>query len=276
MDNKNLPPDLEKPHNNSVNEHTVFIPDGQAIGASAAIAWISDAWHFISPKLGMWILMGIIYGVITLGILLIPKFGFLLTDLLEPLFFAGIIAICETQRTTGKFKLGKLFYGLRYKFSALLMVGIIICGIRMLGNVIPALLNGDNLYSVVFYDLYSSFNYELMAINDNSEMPFLSLCVSLISLFFSTACSWFSPALIILKDFNVGKALSVSFNAIWKNFLGVIFFIFLLYFLLFIAMIPLFLGVLFITPVTLVTSYSSYRRVFYKQEFQKDEIAITN
>ncbi|CDG17261.1 BPSS1780 family membrane protein [Xenorhabdus doucetiae] len=276
MDNKNLPPDLEKPHNNSVNEHTVFIPDGQAIGASAAIAWISDAWHFISPKLGMWILMGIIYGVISLGILLIPKFGFLLSDVLEPLLLAGIIAICETQRTTGKFKLGKLFPGFRYKFSTLLTVGIIICGIRTLGGVISALLDGDDLYPVVFDDLYSSFYYALMAIDDHSETSFLSLCVSLISLFFFTAYSWFSPALIILKDFNVGKALSMSLNAFWKNFLGVILFIIFLYLLFVISMIPLFLGALFITPLTLVTYYSSYRRVFYKQESQKDEIAITN
>ncbi|MDC9580255.1 BPSS1780 family membrane protein [Xenorhabdus sp. PR6a] len=276
MDNKNLSPDSEKSHNNSVNENTIFIPNGQAIGASAAIAWIGDAWHFISPKLGMWILMGIIYGVISLGILFIPKFGFLLPDLLEPLFFAGIIAICETQRTTGKFKLGKLLFGFRYKFGTLLTVGLIVCGIKILGNVVSALLDGNNIYQVVFEDLYSYFNYDLIAIHDNSETSFLSFCALLISLFFSTAYSWFSPALIILKDFNVGKALSMSLNAFWKNFLGVILFIIFLYLLFVISMIPLFLGVLFITPLTLVTSYSSYRRVFYKQESQKDEIAIKN
>ncbi|KLU16616.1 hypothetical protein AFK69_14265 [Xenorhabdus sp. GDc328] len=53
-------------------------------------------------------LMGIIYGVINLS-LFIPDFGFLLFNLLDPLFSAGIITICETQRMTGKFKFGRLF-----------------------------------------------------------------------------------------------------------------------------------------------------------------------
>ncbi|MBC8948877.1 membrane protein [Xenorhabdus sp. TS4] len=78
----------------------------------------------------MWVLMGIIYGAINLS-LFISDFGFLLCHLLDPLFSAGIIAICETQIMTGKFKFGTLFYGLHYKCSALLAIGIIVCGIKI-------------------------------------------------------------------------------------------------------------------------------------------------
>ncbi|MBE8597822.1 BPSS1780 family membrane protein [Xenorhabdus sp. BG5] len=275
MDNTSIPPNIERSHNSSDDEHTLFIPNGQAIGASAAIAWIGDAWDFISPKLGMWVLIGIIYGVINLS-LFISDFGFLLLNLLDPLFSAGIIAICETQRMTGKFKFGKLFYGLHYKCSNLLAIGIIVCGIKILGNLISVLIDGHDLSQVIFDDFSLYSNYDEMIISDDSQVSFLSFCVSLITLFLSTACFWFAPALVILKDFSVRKALSISLSAIWKNLLGVLLFLLFIYLLFFISAIPLFLGILFTAPLSLATSYISYRSVFYKKETQKDDITVTS
>ncbi|BET96362.1 BPSS1780 family membrane protein [Xenorhabdus taiwanensis] len=274
MDNNSIPPNIERSHNNSANEHTIFIPNGQAIGVRAAISWIGDTWDFMSPKLGMWVLMGIIYGAVNL-ILFISDFGFILFNLLEPLFSAGIIAICETQRMTGKFKFGKLFYGLHYKCSVLLAIGIIVCGIKILGSLIYAMIDGHNLSQVIFDDFSLYSNYEAMLISDDSQESFLSSCVFLITLFLSTACSWFAPALVILKDFSVGKALSISFRAIWKNLLGVLLFLLFIYLLFFISALPLFLGALFTVPLSLATSYISYRSVFYKKETQKDDITVT-
>ncbi|MDC9588454.1 BPSS1780 family membrane protein [Xenorhabdus sp. XENO-10] len=276
MNNQNIHPGLEKLPNNSDNENSIFIPKGQLIGASEAIAWIGDAWDFISPKLGMWILIGIIYGVITIGIEFIPYFGFILSNLLEPLFFAGIIAICETQRITGKFVLRKLFYGLYNKCGALLTVGAIICVIKILGNLASALLDGNDLYQSILDDLSLYSNYDSMIIGDDSEISFLSFFTLLISLFLSSACSWFASALIILNGFNVEKALSTSLKAIWKNLLEVLLFLLFLYLLIFISAIPLFLGLFFTVPLSLAISYTSYRSVFYKQETKRDEFTMIN
>ncbi|MBC8948876.1 membrane protein [Xenorhabdus sp. TS4] len=93
-----------------------------------------------------------------------------------------------------------------------------------------------------------------MITSDDSQALFLPFCVFLITLFLSTACSWFAPALIILKDFSVGKSLSISLSAIWKNLLGV----------------------LFTIPLNLATSYISYCSVFYKKETQKDDVTVTS
>ncbi|OTA16366.1 membrane protein [Xenorhabdus vietnamensis] len=276
MNNKDIHLGLEKSPNNSDNKNSIFTPNGQSIGASAAIAWIGDAWDFISPKFGMWILMGIIYGVITVGIEFIPYFGFILSNLLEPLFFAGIIAICETQRITGKFELGKLFYGIHNKCGALLTVGIIICGIKTLGSLISALLDGNDLYQSILNDLSLYSNYDSMHIGYNSEISFLSFFTLLISLFLSSASSWFASALIILNGFNVEKALSTSLKVIWKNLLGVLLFLLFMYLLIFISAIPLFLGLFFTIPLNLATSYTSYRSVFYKQETKRDEDTMIN
>ncbi|SFN60579.1 hypothetical protein [Xenorhabdus japonica] len=222
MNNQNIHPDLEKSPNNSDNENSIFIPNGQSIGANAAI------------------------------------------------FFAGIIAICETQRITGKFVLGKLFYSIYNKCGALLAVGIIIFGIKILGSLISALLDGnDDLYQFILDDLSLYSNYD-------SEISFLSFFTILISLFLSSACSWFASALIILNGFNIEKALSNSLKAIWKNLLGVLLFLFFMYLLIFISAIPLFLGLFFTTPLSLAISYTSYRSVFYKKETKRDEFTMIN
>ncbi|PHM48446.1 BPSS1780 family membrane protein [Xenorhabdus miraniensis] len=266
MDNPNIGQNLENTPNNATNDNSIFIPNGQTINVSAAIGWIGDAWDFITPKLGMWIVMGIIYGIIQLGLIFIPYFGFILPNLLEPLFVAGIIAICEKQRICGKFELGRFFDGFKYKCGDLLVVGLIICGITIISSLLITLIDGGNLYQSVFDDLYSYINYDSIITYNDSELSFLSLMITLISLFLSTACSWFAPALIILKNFNVGKALSISFNAISKNILGVILFLIFMYLLIFISALPLCLGMLLTTPLYMATSYSSYRRVFYKKE----------
>ncbi|MEQ1961751.1 BPSS1780 family membrane protein [Xenorhabdus khoisanae] len=265
MDNPNIDQNLENTSNNATNGNSIFIPNGQTINVSATIGWIGDAWDFITPKLGMWIVMGIIYGIIQLSMIFIPLFGFILPNLLDPLFVAGIIAICERQRTSGKFELGRFFDGFKYKCGDLLVVGLIVCGIQMISSLLIALIDGNDLYQAVFGDFYSYINYDSIIAYNDSELSFLSLMITLISLFLSTACSWFAPALIILKNFNVGKALSISLNAISKNILGVILFFIFMYLLIFISTIPLFLGILITAPLYMATSYSSYCRVFYKK-----------
>ncbi|MBC8951770.1 BPSS1780 family membrane protein [Xenorhabdus sp. PB62.4] len=272
MDNPNIHQNLENTSNNATNDNSIFIPNGQTINVSATIGWIGDAWDFITPKLVMWIVMVIIYGIIQLGLILIPHFGFILPNLLEPLFVAGIIVICEKQRTHGKFELGRFFDGFKYKCGDLLVVGLIVCGIQIISSLLIALIDGDNLYQSVFGDIYSYINFDSIITYNDSESSFLSLMISLISLFLSTACSWFAPALIILKNFNVGKALSISFNAISKNILGVILFFIFMYLLIFLSTLPLFLGLLLTAPLYMATSYSSYRRVFYKKEESSNKL----
>ncbi|MBI6548526.1 BPSS1780 family membrane protein [Xenorhabdus lircayensis] len=262
MDNQNL----EKISNDSTNDDYVFISNGQTVSVSTAIGWIGDAWDFISPRLGMWVLMGIIYGAITLGIALIPYLGFILSNLLEPLFIAGIIAVCETQRTTGKFELERLFYGFQYKFGVLLAVGMVVCGIKLLGYLTAALIDGDDLYQVIFSGISLYDDYNSITFDDGSSSSFLSLFAILISLFLSTAYSWFAPTLIVLNNFNVGKALSTSLNAICKNLLGTLLFCLFIGLLIFVSAIPFLLGLLFTTPLHMAAYYSSYRNVFYKKE----------
>ncbi|MDX8000369.1 hypothetical protein FE394_14475 [Xenorhabdus sp. Reich] len=267
MDTQNVKPDLEKPSNNST--HDIFVPSGQEIKLSSAIGSIGDAWDFISPKIGMWILLGIIYSAINLVLAFIPYLSFILSNILEPLFIAGIISVCETQRTTGKVKIKRLFYGLKYKFSSLLVVGLVVFGITFIGHAFAAIIDGDDLYEVVFGNIYFSFlhsDFNSMIAEDDSPLSFLSLFSIIISLFLSTAYSWFAPALIILNGFNVKKAISVSLNAICKNLLGILLFLFFINLLVFISAIPLLLGLLFTTPLCMATYYSFYRNVFYKKE----------
>ncbi|WP_237385270.1 BPSS1780 family membrane protein [Xenorhabdus sp. Sc-CR9] len=277
MDAQSIKPNSEKSSNDSDND--IFIPDGQKIKVSTAIGSIGDAWDFISPKLGMWVLMGIIYSTINFGIMLIPYLGFILSSLLDPLFIAGIISICENQRITDKFELKRLFYGFRHKCGSLFLIGIVVCGIKSLGYISAALIDGDDLFQVVFDDMYSISlyrNYDSTISVDESSLSFLSLFSIIIALFLSTAYSWFAPTLIMLNNFSVKKALSTSLNSICKNLLGALLFFFFINLLIFVSSLPLLLGLLFTTPLRMASHYSSYRNVFYLHEIKKDEMVMKN
>ncbi|PHM40174.1 membrane protein [Xenorhabdus mauleonii] len=221
MDEKDIKIDLEKMPNESIND--IFLPEGQKITVNAAIDSISDAWNLISPKLGIWILLGIIYSVISLGLEFVPYLAFILSNILEPILIAGIISICHTQKTTGKAEIGRLFYGFQYKFSSLLVVGLVAFGINLIGYTFSALIDGDDLYQVVFGDIYSDINL-IFSNEDSSSSSFLSLFFGIITLFLSVAYTFFAPALIIFNDFSVKKSLLVSYNAVCKNPLGILLF----------------------------------------------------
>ncbi|PHM37890.1 BPSS1780 family membrane protein [Xenorhabdus innexi] len=268
MNSQNSNPDITKIEKCPSDVQDIFIPEGQRIKVSDAINWIGDAWSFISTKLGVWVLMGITYSIIEFSIMLIPKLGFILFNLLEPVFIAGIIAICETQRTTGKFKFRQLFYGFRHKFGALLKVGMVVCGIKVFGYLLVALIEGEDLYRAVFDDFYSAMNYN----DDSSEFSFLSLGITIIYLFLTTAYSWFSPALIILNNVKFKQAIITSFNVVCENIGGIILFFIIIYILIVISGLPLLIGLLFTTPLYMATSYSSYRSIFYKKEVKNNEV----
>ncbi|MDX7987542.1 hypothetical protein FE392_09385 [Xenorhabdus sp. 12] len=272
MDEKDIKINLEKTANEPASDS--LLSEGQQINVDAAIGSISDAWNFISPKLGSWILLGIIYSIINLVIFFIPYFSFIISNVLEPLFIAGIISVCHTQNTTGKVEIGRLFYGFQYKFSSMLMVGFVAFGINLIGYTFSALIDGDDLYQVIFGDIYSDINSIFS--NENSSSSFLSLFSCIVTLFLSTAYSLFAPALIILNGFSVKKSLLVSLNAVCKNLVGILLFFFFLNLLIFISALPLFIGLLFTMPLQMATYYSLYRKVFYAQETKKNEIAITN
>ncbi|ERT12914.1 hypothetical protein [Photorhabdus temperata] len=71
MDNKNLSFNSQAISDNQ----EVFIAGGQSLSGENGVKWIGQAWSLVKSKLGMWILLNIVYLTIVSVLQLIPLIG---------------------------------------------------------------------------------------------------------------------------------------------------------------------------------------------------------
>lgn len=241
----------------------VFHAEPRAVDAGEGVSWISQSWALVKEQLGMWILINIVLFALMIVISMIPFLNLLLT-FISPIFIAGIIAICENQRKTGKAEIGLLFAGFQQKFGPLFAVGAINFAANLVGVIIAFIIGGSAIFGLALQsNQYGSPSDA--AILASSGSFFLVIIVIAVASLVGTALTWFAPALIINHNATVGAAISASLQAVKKNILpGILFFI-VLSILVIISAIPLGLGLLVSMPILYVSYYSTYRSLFFSE-----------
>ncbi|MGV7961633.1 BPSS1780 family membrane protein [Photorhabdus tasmaniensis] len=258
MNNQDLSSNPNIPDNKEV-----FIPGGQSLDGGSGIKWIGQAWNLVKNKLGMWVLLNIIYLAIIIGLQIIPLLG-LFAGVLGPIFIGGIIAVCEKQRTTGQFELGLLFSGFQKNFTSLLCVGALSFGIIILGVIAALIVGGDTMIHTLLSSQQGNISAEML--QHSLSTLFLSTFVIFIFYIVGLALTWFAPALIIIHNLKFGAAMSMSLEAVKKNLLPGFLFFMTIGLIFMISAIPLGLGLLISMPLFLVSYYSSYRSIFIGKE----------
>ncbi|MBS9425641.1 BPSS1780 family membrane protein [Photorhabdus caribbeanensis] len=255
MDNKNL-----SFNSNTISSNQeVFIPGGQFISSGESIKWIGQSWGIVRNKLSMWILLGIIYCIITIAIQFIPFLG-ILSEIFSSVFLGGLITMCEKQRTTGQCKPGLLFSGFQKNFASLLGVGALSLGVTLLGIIAMLIISNSTMDHILLYSQDGEIPIDIFE-NDLSSL-YLGAFVLIIFNIFATALTWFAPALIVIHNLKFGVAVSMSLEAVKRNLLpGLLFFITLTVIFI-ISVMTLGLGFLISIPVFIVSYYSSYRSIF--------------
>ena len=76
------------------------------------------------------------------------------------------------------------------------------------------------------------------------------------------AMIWFSPALIVLHDVPVIRALGWSIVGCFKNFLPFLLYSIIMTVAAFVATIPLMLGWLVLGPIVIASIYTAYRDIY--------------
>ncbi|WP_387463467.1 BPSS1780 family membrane protein [Photorhabdus sp. RM323S] len=259
MDNKNLSFNSQATSDNQ----EVFIAGGQSLDGENGIKWIGQAWSLVKSKLGMWILLNIVYLTIVSVLQFIPLLG-IFAGILNPVFLGGIIALCEKQRTTGKFELGLLFNGFQKNFAALLGVGALSFGIMILGVIAMFMVAGSALMNIPLASQYGEPSVEILQSGMSSLL--LGSFVLIVFCIITAALTWFAPALIVLHNFKFGAAVSMSLEAVKKNLLSGFLFFTIMAIILIISIIPFGLGLLISMPLILACYYSSYRSIFIGKE----------
>lgn len=241
----------------------IFLVEPRAVDAGEGINWISQAWAMVKEKLGMWVLINIIFFAVILVVSMIPFINFFVS-FITPILIGGIIAISEKQRRTGEVEIGLLFAGFQQKFGALFAVGAINFGVSLIGGIIAVMIGGTALLSIML-EMSQGGQVSPETIMALSGSFFYIFVIMIVAGLVGAAMTWFAPALIMNHDFKVGAAISASLKAVSKNILpGILFFV-VMAIIMFISAIPLGLGLLVTFPIMYVGYYTSYRSLFFAQ-----------
>jgi hypothetical protein len=237
-----------------------FLADGRGVPAGNGWQWIPDAWALMAGQ--RWTFIGVFVLMIVINIVsqFIPIVGPLAVTLFSPVLIGGFVLGCDAVRRGDALEVGHLFAGFQRHTGKLAALGAISLVFGIVAVVVMFVIVGAAFLPLLVGGAEPSPE-EVM----NMMLPMLLavLVIMAISLPLTMAMLFATP-LIVLKDFDVGAALKVSFYACLKNVLPFLVWSVAIMVLGLLAAIPLFLGWLLLGPVMMVSLYTSYRDIFHE------------
>jgi uncharacterized membrane protein len=234
------------------------LPAGQG-----ATFW-SEAWRIFQAAPLNWILILLIFIVISVVLEVIPVVGSLAHTVLTPVFAGGMMLGCHALARGEPLEVGHLFAGFTNgRFGPLAIVGLIVLALMIAIGIIVV---GVALVTIgasgigALVDAGNPNAYAALA-GAGFGLFFLILIASIGGLLIWLVV-WFAPALVVIDGMEPLAAMKASFAASMANVMP-----FLIYGLIYIglaivATIPLGLGWLVLAPMTVGSCYASWRQIF--------------
>lgn len=238
-----------------VEQRGKFDATGRTVAAGRGWDWIVEAFALFRRQPGMWILIALIGGILSILVGMVPLLGSIANMLLLPIFGAGIMLGCEALNQGGTLEIDHLFTGFKQRTSDLVLVGAAgLAGWLVIALVVVAILGGGVLMGI------------LRGGEPGAAIPIASaLIAGLLVLTLSALlymAMWFAPALIVLHRLAPLAALRASFYACTRNWIPLTLYSLILLLLFVVAAIPAGLGLLVLMPVMAASVYTSYRDIF--------------
>ncbi len=234
-----------------------FSADARAVPAGHGWKWITDGWELFRRQPGTWILLLVVFVLISVLIALIPILGSIAGNLLWPVFAGGIMLGCRELDQGGELTVGHLFAGFRDHFGRLVVVGILYLVALIAVVVVAFAITGAGI----------GFGALLGAERGGAEPSvraiLLGVLVALALIIPVVMAVWFAPTLVVMNDLGVGAALQASFRACLKNIIPFLVYGLIGFGLAIVASIPLGLGWFVLGPTIAASMYTSYRDIFY-------------
>ena len=231
-----------------------FIQGGRAVAAGNAVQWIASGWRLFRRQPFIWVLLTIVFGLIVIGLSVIPFIGQLALVLVGPVFVGGLMLGCLKVDRGEELELADLFAGFRRKTGSLITIALIGFALLVAVAVTVMLLTGASA-------LFATFSGADPAMLMTSGTLLVFLLIMALTIPINMAL-WFAPALVLLQDQSPTAAIMQSFRACLKNIIPFLLYGVLLFVLAFVASIPLGLGWLVLGPVVIGSIYAAYRDIF--------------
>jgi uncharacterized membrane protein len=234
-----------------------FSADGRAVPAGDGWTWITDGWELFKRQPGTWILLLIVFVLISVVVALIPVLGSIASNLLWPVFAGGIMLGCRELAQGGELAVGHLFAGFRDHFGKLVVVGILYLVALIVVVIVAFAITGAGV----------GFGALMGTDRGGAEMSvtaiLLAALVALALIVPVVMAVWFAPTLVVLNDLGVGDAIKASFRACLRNVVPFLVYGAIGLGLAIVASIPFGLGWLVLGPTLAGSVYAAYRDIFY-------------
>lgn len=233
------------------------------------LRWITQGVQYYKRGAMMWLVMIIVYVLLTTVFSFVPLLGQIAPFLLAPVFVAGFAKGTQALAQDDDMEIQHLFYGFKqphikpllgvglfYFFSMLLAMVVMSTGID--SEIVNRIMAGKELTEA-----------HLEALR-NSNFVYFALIAMLIMLV-SAMALWFAPLLVLFRGYQPAHALKTSFFAILNNTPAFFVYGFISLLMLMVLFIPQRLGwglfsailmLVFMIPVMIAALYASYQDIF--------------
>jgi len=239
-----------------------YLPGGRKVPAGRGVAWFGEAWDLFKRSPGKWIVILIVFLLISIVLAVVPL-GSIVSNIITPVFTAGILIGCRTIEAGGSLEVGHLFAGFKKNAGPLLLLGVLyLVGMMLIAVVIGIVMALVLPAFVGTAGLPKDFGGMM------SMAPFIVLMVLLVlaAMLPLIMALWFAPALVIFHDVQPMAAMRSSFEGCLKNFVPFLVYGVVGLVLAILAALPVGLGLLVLGPVIWCTIYTGYRDIFLQRE----------
>jgi hypothetical protein len=237
-----------------------LIENGRRVEIGRGLGWISEGFAVFMQAPGMWMLICVVFFVLTIFLSAIPFLGGLALNVLMPVFGAGMMLACRILDQGGELDVSILFAGFKQHTGQLVVVGLL-----YLGGVVVVMVVVGVLIAVAIAGLgiAGSFKGDMAGIGLlGAALVAVGVLVMIALLLPMMMAIWFAPPLVVFHEQEPMAAMRQSFFGCLKNFLPFLLYSIALVPLSLIATLPVFLGWLVLGPVMIGGVYRSYQEIF--------------
>lgn len=250
--------------------------DVRKMPAGRGAGWVGDGWRIFAASPGMWMVLVIVWFLISIALQTVPLAGMLAGLFVAPILGGGLLLAAEDVRNGREIDVGTLFRpltDLRTRNPMLVLGGIYLganvavllaCMLVLIGGVGVAVIQNGMLaqpgrITPGQFDPGQIDPSMLLAMGGVVLLVFLLILTLMLLI---TVLFYFAIPLVAFGRCEPGKAIATGTRALLRNWAPLTILGLLYIPLSLLATLPLLLGWLVLAPMTVGMWYASYRDVF--------------
>ena len=222
---------------------------------SRGASWLAEAWRMFKRNPLVWIGLCSGWISITLALMLVPIIGMVVSNFLQPVFFASF-AICAYKQLAGeRVLMVDLFTGFKRNLRPLVNLGAILL-LAQLAILVAMAMMGLPTAGTVDHD------FDINDYVEGLKGKEWILATGFLLTMAVKGALWFAPPLIAFHGMGTVQAMRWSLYAAISNLGTMIVYGAVLMGIFLLALIPWALGLILVIPITVISTFVGYREVF--------------